>query len=55
MVATSASSTAETEHALVTPQILELVPRRKPGDTKYTAGSVLVVGGSPGMTGRRSA
>ena len=25
--------------------------RRRPGDTKYTAGSVLVVGGSPGMTG----
>lgn len=42
---------AETEHALVTPQILDSVPRRKPGDTKYTAGSVLVVGGSPGMTG----
>jgi NAD(P)H-hydrate epimerase len=41
----------ETEHALVTPAILDLVPRRKPGDTKYTAGSVLVVGGSPGMTG----
>jgi NAD(P)H-hydrate epimerase len=41
----------ETEHALVTPAVLELVPRRKPGDTKYTAGSVLVVGGSPGMTG----
>jgi hydroxyethylthiazole kinase-like uncharacterized protein yjeF len=42
---------ADTEHALVTPEILELVPRRKPGDTKYTAGSVLVVGGSPGLTG----
>ena len=41
----------ETEHALVTPAILDQVPRRKPGDTKYTAGSVLVVGGSPGMTG----
>jgi NAD(P)H-hydrate epimerase len=41
----------ETEHALVTPEILRLVPRRKPGDTKYTAGSVLVVGGSPGLTG----
>jgi len=41
----------ETEHALATPAILELVPRRQPGDTKYTAGSVLVVGGSPGMTG----
>jgi ADP-dependent NAD(P)H-hydrate dehydratase / NAD(P)H-hydrate epimerase len=41
----------ETEHALATPAILDLVPRRKPGDTKYTAGSVLVVGGSPGMAG----
>jgi hydroxyethylthiazole kinase-like uncharacterized protein yjeF len=40
-----------TEHALVTPAILGLVPRRRPGDTKYTAGSVLVVGGAPGMTG----
>jgi hydroxyethylthiazole kinase-like uncharacterized protein yjeF len=27
------------------------VPRRRPGDTKYTAGHVVVVGGSPGMTG----
>ena len=42
---------SETEHALVTPAILDLVPRRQPGDTKYSAGSVLVVGGSPGMTG----
>jgi ADP-dependent NAD(P)H-hydrate dehydratase / NAD(P)H-hydrate epimerase len=41
----------ETEHALATPAILDLVPRRRPGDTKYTAGSLLVVGGSPGMTG----
>jgi NAD(P)H-hydrate epimerase len=35
----------------VLPEIVRLVPRRRPGDTKYTAGSVLVVGGSPGMTG----
>jgi NAD(P)H-hydrate epimerase len=40
-----------TEHRRVTRQILDLVPRRKAGDTKYTAGSVLVVGGQPGMTG----
>jgi NAD(P)H-hydrate epimerase len=40
-----------TEHRRVTPALLELIPRRKPGDTKYTAGSVLVVGGQPGMTG----
>jgi NAD(P)H-hydrate epimerase len=42
---------ASTEHARVRPEILELVPRRGPRDTKYTAGSVLVVGGSPGLTG----
>jgi ADP-dependent NAD(P)H-hydrate dehydratase / NAD(P)H-hydrate epimerase len=41
----------EAEHAAVTPEILRLVPRRGPRDTKYTAGSVLVVGGSGGMTG----
>jgi ADP-dependent NAD(P)H-hydrate dehydratase / NAD(P)H-hydrate epimerase len=41
----------QTEHALAAAAILDLVPRRQPGDTKYTAGSVLVVGGSPGMTG----
>jgi NAD(P)H-hydrate epimerase len=40
-----------TEHARVLPEIVRLVPRRQPADTKYTAGSVLVVGGSPGMTG----
>src|SRR5207302_8561271 len=42
---------ADTEHRLVTDAILRLVPRRSEGDTKYSAGSVLVVGGSPGMTG----
>jgi len=42
---------AETEHRLVTDAVLSLVPRRSEGDTKYTAGSVLVVGGSRGMTG----
>jgi ADP-dependent NAD(P)H-hydrate dehydratase / NAD(P)H-hydrate epimerase len=41
---------AETEHRLVTAGILRLVPRRKEGDTKYSA-AVLVVGGSPGMSG----
>ena len=43
-----------TEHRLVTPAILGLVPRRRPQDTKYTAGTVLVVGGSPGLTGAAS-
>jgi NAD(P)H-hydrate epimerase len=41
----------ETEHRLVTEEILALVPRRREQDTKYSAGSVLLVGGSPGMTG----
>jgi hydroxyethylthiazole kinase-like uncharacterized protein yjeF len=42
---------AETEHRLLTPQILAEVPRRSARDNKYTAGHVLVVGGSRGMTG----
>jgi ADP-dependent NAD(P)H-hydrate dehydratase / NAD(P)H-hydrate epimerase len=42
---------AETEHRLVTPEILAEVPRRSPRDNKYTAGHVLAVGGSRGMTG----
>ena len=40
-----------TEHRLVTREILARVPLRSAEDDKYTAGSVLVVGGSPGMTG----
>jgi NAD(P)H-hydrate epimerase len=42
---------ADTEHRLVTDAVLRLVPLRGEGDTKYSAGSVLIVGGSPGMTG----
>jgi ADP-dependent NAD(P)H-hydrate dehydratase / NAD(P)H-hydrate epimerase len=42
---------AETEHRVVTPEILAGVPRRSARDNKYTAGHVLVVGGSRGMTG----
>ncbi len=42
---------AETEHRLVTRDVLWLVPRRGAGDNKYSSGSVLVVGGSPGLTG----
>jgi ADP-dependent NAD(P)H-hydrate dehydratase / NAD(P)H-hydrate epimerase len=41
----------ETEHRLVTREVLRLVPRKRESDTKYTAGAVLVVGGSPGMAG----
>src|SRR5213075_181918 len=41
----------ETGHWLVTAEILAEVPRRSARDNKYTAGHVLVVGGSRGMTG----
>jgi NAD(P)H-hydrate epimerase len=41
----------ETEHRLVTSDVLGLVPRKRDRDTKYSAGTVLVVGGSPGMSG----
>jgi hydroxyethylthiazole kinase-like uncharacterized protein yjeF len=43
--------TRETEHGLVTAEILDCVPRKRPDQNKYTAGSVLVVGGSRGLTG----
>jgi len=45
---------SETRHGRVTSEILELVPRRGPKDNKYSAGSVLVVGGSTGLTGAPS-
>jgi ADP-dependent NAD(P)H-hydrate dehydratase / NAD(P)H-hydrate epimerase len=41
----------DTEHRLVSTEVLTLVPRKRPADTKYTAGALLVVGGAPGMTG----
>jgi hydroxyethylthiazole kinase-like uncharacterized protein yjeF len=41
----------QTEHRLVTREILDLVPRKREQDNKYSAGAVLVVGGAPGMTG----
>ncbi len=40
-----------TEHRLVKEETLELVPRKRPADNKYSAGSVLVIGGAPGLTG----
>jgi ADP-dependent NAD(P)H-hydrate dehydratase / NAD(P)H-hydrate epimerase len=39
-----------TEIRRARPSLLDEVPHRHVGDTKYTAGSVLVVGGQPGMT-----
>jgi len=44
----------ETRHGRVNEDALQLVPRRGPSDNKYSAGSVLVVGGSLGMTGAPS-
>ena len=41
----------ESEHELVTAAILDAIPRKRAEDNKYTAGSVLVVGGSRGLTG----
>jgi NAD(P)H-hydrate repair Nnr-like enzyme with NAD(P)H-hydrate epimerase domain len=41
----------ETSARRATEALLHAVPRRAPHDSKYTAGRVLVVGGSPGMTG----
>jgi NAD(P)H-hydrate epimerase len=41
----------ETSNRLVTGDVLALVPEKRQEDNKYTAGAVLVVGGSPGMTG----
>lgn len=51
VVADIGLESAETEYRLVTPEILAEVPRRSARDNKYTAGHVLVVGGSRGMTG----
>src|SRR3954468_23341949 len=42
---------ARTENRLVTPAILDQWPRRWRKDNKYTAGHVVVVGGSRGTTG----
>src|SRR3954447_10781467 len=45
---------AETRHRLVLPELLRSVPHRSDQDNKYTAGHVLVVGGSPGLSGAPS-
>ena len=42
---------SETEHARVTSEIVRRLPRRQRDGNKYRSGSVLVVGGAPGMTG----
>ncbi len=42
---------ARTAVRRATPALLAAIPRRGERDTKYSSGSVLVVGGQPGMTG----
>jgi NAD(P)H-hydrate epimerase len=51
VVADIGLSETPTAHRRATPAVLAAVPRRSRGDTKYTAGAVVVVGGQPGMTG----
>lgn len=51
VVADIGLSPAATEHRLVTREVLRQVPAKRVDDTKYRAGSVLVVGGAPGTTG----
>jgi hydroxyethylthiazole kinase-like uncharacterized protein yjeF len=41
----------DTVHRLVRAEVLAQVPHRSAGDNKYSAGSVLVVGGAPGTSG----
>jgi NAD(P)H-hydrate epimerase len=41
----------DTAHARVTSEIARRIPQRARGGNKYKSGSVLVVGGQPGMTG----
>ena len=41
----------ETVCRLARPKLLSLLPRRAESSTKFSAGSVLVVGGSPGLSG----
>ena len=45
---------AETAHARVTSEIARQIPQRRRDGNKYRSGSVLVVGGAPGMTGAAS-
>lgn len=42
---------AKTQARLVLPSVVARIPARGVRDTKYTSGAVVIVGGSPGMTG----
>ncbi len=51
LVASIGLAQADAAAKLVGPEVLRAVPRRGERDNKYTAGHVLVVGGSRGLTG----
>ena len=44
----------EADTGLITPEVLRAVPRRGAASTKFTSGTVVVVGGSRGLTGAPS-
>jgi NAD(P)H-hydrate epimerase len=46
-----AGAPATADVGLIGDQLLERLPRREVGSTKFTSGPVLVAGGSPGLTG----
>jgi NAD(P)H-hydrate epimerase len=50
-VASIGLAVAAHEHALVPARALSEIPRKNAESSKYRAGSVLIVGGSPGFTG----
>jgi NAD(P)H-hydrate epimerase len=47
-------SPAQADVGLIRDSVLESIPRRGPGSTKFTSGRVLVAGGSAGLTGAPS-
>jgi NAD(P)H-hydrate epimerase len=47
----SEGAPGEPRIGLITSRVLEAIPRRASDSTKFSAGSVLVCGGSPGLTG----
>src|SRR5204863_5259750 len=46
-----AGAPADADAGLIGPAVLDLLPRRGPGSTKFSEGAVLVAGGSTGLTG----
>ncbi|HZO36884.1 MAG TPA: NAD(P)H-hydrate dehydratase [Solirubrobacteraceae bacterium] len=49
-----AGAPVKADAGLIGSQVLDVIPRRRPGSTKFTSGYVAVCGGSPGLTGAPS-